>query len=200
MALTQPILLTALNSTRVAGIFPFNGASYTQIATAVATAVSQWAVGNPVNLALEGTAIGTAGVGSVMPGKLVLPPDVDAMMKGLKTGNMNGPLALSLATAITLGLAMAVTASGQYAGVSSTVGVGGDISEAKVVNRTTLTALVTLHLVAMLGPGPAIINMATGLGNGIANLFEELTGVGPVVGVPTIPPAPSTGKSYSVVL
>ncbi len=201
MAITQAVLQTALQSSRVAGIHPFGGVTYIQLASSVASAVALWAVGNPTNLSLEGSALGTSGVGVIVPtlSKYVLLPNVGVMMQGLISGGLNGPLALSLATAMTTGLVTAFNVSGQYSGISPFVGVGTDRSTTLVVNRATLIALLSSQMGAMMGPGPASLNMATGLGNGIANLFLTGIGTGAVQGTPSVPPTQMTGKTLSVV-
>ena len=122
------------------------------------------------------------------------------MQSALAGAGMVGPLSQSLAVVVTLGISQAFSTSGQYAGVSPTVAVGADISKVTVANGPSLIGILNANLSAVLGPGPALGFMTTGLGMGIASLLLQGTGAGPVTGTPVVPPVASGGVTNSVVV
>lgn len=200
--LTAPGIYGALMSTRFAGPFPFGGISYDLLAQGVSSALIAWGVGQPQNLALTGLATGVSGAGTIfmLASKIVLPVNVGVVQAGLTGAGMAGPLAGSLAVAMATGLSQAFTSFGQYQGVSAGVAMGTDISKVTVANTATLVGILTSTLAAVLGAGPALPMMATGLGVGITGLLLLATGSAAVTGVPTVPPAAVTGVTTSVVM
>jgi|SaaInlV_200m_DNA_4_1039719.scaffolds.fasta_scaffold03298_2 hypothetical protein len=202
MALAPPVIQSALLSVRAAAPHPFAGINFDRLALGIGLAVSQWGVGQPQNLALFGAATGLAGVGAINPltTRLVVPPTVGLMQSALAGAGMVGPLSQSLAVVVTLGISQAFSTSGQYAGVSPTVAVGADISKVTVANGPSLIGILNANLSAVLGPGPALGFMTTGLGMGIASLLLQGTGAGPVTGTPVVPPVASGGVTNSVVV
>jgi hypothetical protein len=202
MALVPPAFLEILLASRLVAVNGFAGAAYDQLCLGVANGVCAWAVGQPDNVALEGLAIGAAGVGAVIPvGSIfTVPPAVPVMMDALVGAGMLGPLAASLATSMTAGISDAFSTLAWYVGISSAVGVGADVSKVTVANAATLIAMLETTLPAAGVVGAGLHQMTIGLGVGIAGLVALGEGSAPVVGVPIIPPAPSTGPTNSVLL
>jgi len=196
--LTPPVIYAELAAARTAGQFGFAGYNFDQLAWAIAYAVSAWL--KTAGVTLRGVAVGTAGVGTinVPASKLLLAPNPSLVISGLQSAGMNGPLSVSLGTVVAIGLAKAVTTYGQYAGGVAGVGVGGDVSKAATVNAPSLISQLKVFMASILGPGAASAQMATGLGTGIAALALTLTGVGNVVGSPSLVSA--SGQSTSVVV
>ena len=202
MALSPPVIQGALLSARASAPFPFAGTNFDKLALGIGLAVSQWGLGQPQNLALLGAATGISGAGAIIPAtsKLVVPPTVGLIQGALAGAGMVGQLAQSLAVVVAMGISQAFSVSGQYVGVSSSVGTGSDVSKVTVANAGTLIGILNANLSAVLGPGPALGNMAAGLGNGIPLLLLQGTGAAAVTGSPTIPPLPAGGVTNSVVV
>ena len=127
MALTPPLLTSLLLASRASGTFPFAGAAFDLLAQGIANGVCAWGIYQPQNLALTGVATGTAGSGFVLPpaSRLIVPPNVPAVLGALTAAGMNGPLGLALATVVSNGIAGTFTGYGQYGGMVAGVGVGG---------------------------------------------------------------------------
>ena len=197
MALTVPVIVANLNATRAAGGFPFLGINFDRLALGVALAITQWGVSQPQNLALGGLATGSLGTGVVL-GQVIVPPNIAAMQAGLTSAGMVGPLSVSLAVVMALGLSQAFSTSAQYTGPSGLVGIGADVSKIVVANTGTLVPIMQASLVAQLGPGPASPMMSSGLSIGTTNLLLLGTGAGAITGQPT--GGPGTGLTTSVVM
>ena len=197
MALTPPLVYASLESARRSGGFPFDGVSFSQLASAIASGVVSWL---PTGVVLKGVSVGTAGVGTINTPttRLVLTPNPSLVISGLRSAGMEGPLSVSLGTVVALALAQVVSVSGQYAGGVVGVGIGGDVSNVVTADGQALTRQLAAYMASMLGPGPARAQMAAGLGTGIAALFLTVTGSGTVVGSPSL--ASATGQSTSVVV
>jgi hypothetical protein len=120
------------------------------------------------------------------------------MLGAFSGAGLNGPLALPLATAITLGLSQAFNTLGQYSGVVAGVGVGSDISKIVVANAPSLVGMLEVTLRAAMGPGAALSLFTTGLGTGIASLLLLGTGMAPITGATA--GIPAAGSSTSVVV
>lgn len=201
MALTPPLLTSLLLASRASGTFPFAGAAFDLLAQGIANGVCAWSIYQPQNLALTGVATGTAGSGFVLPpaSRLIVPPNVPAVLGALTAAGMNGPLGLALATVVSNGIAGTFTGYGQYGGMVAGVGVGADVSKVTLANAATLTATLMGTLAAAVGGGgPALSMLCSGLANGIAALLLGGTGTGSVTGPPSN--APGAGTSTSVVV
>ena len=198
MALTPPVLYADLVSARSSGAFAFSGIPFDQLAMAVAYAMAAWFPLQGVRL--KGTCVGTAGAGAINTpvSRLFLVPNPSLVIGGLTSAGMSGPLSVSLGTVISSGIAKSVTSYGQYAGGVSGVGVGGDVSKAVSSNGSLLVSQLSSFLSAMMGSGPAMSQMAAGLGAGIAALVLGITGTGTVIGTSSVSPA--TGQSNSWVV
>ena len=198
MAVTPPVLYAALAASRASGGFPFAGINFDRLAWAIAYSVPLWFLAGGVKL--QGTCIGTAGVGTINTpsSRLMLPSNPSLVIAGLSGAGMVGPLSASLGAVVALALSQVVTSSGQYAGGVIGVGVGLDVSKATLVDPPGLIVQLLSYMSVMLGPGPASAQMATGLGTGIASLALTITGAGNVVGAPSV--APGTGQSSSLVV
>ena len=202
MALSIPSIYAALAANRASGVFPFAGVNFDQMATGVAAGIVQWGVGQPQNLGLAGLATGAQGNGVILPptSKLVVVPAVSVMSAALLGAGMAGPLSQSLATIIAFGVSAAFNTVGQYSGVSGSVAVGADVSKVVACNAATLIAILQMTLAGALGSGgPALPQMATGLGNGIAGLLWTAAGTGVITGVPSSTTVVS-GPTFSVVV
>jgi len=202
VALTPPVIQNALLSVRAAAPHPFNGINYDKLALGIGLAVSQWGVSQPQNLALVGAATGLGGPGVILPAtaKLLVPPNPGILLGALVGAGMAGPLSQSLAVVVSLGVSQAFSTSGQYSGISPTVASGADVSKITTANPATLIGILNANLSAVLGVGPALGLMTTGLGNGIASLLLQGTGAGAVTGVPVVPTFPAGGVTNSVVV
>jgi len=182
------------------GGFSFAGVNFARLALGVANGVCAWGLNQPANLALIGAATGTIGSGIINPAttKLIVPPATGVLSGAMAGAGLVGPLGQSLAVVTALAISQSFSSSGQYYGMSGSVGIGADVSKVSVSNPATLIAALTAALTAALGPGPAMPMMATGLGNGIAALLALGTGTGSVNGVPG--PSPGAGSTLSVVV
>lgn len=196
MALTSANVYAALSAARASGGFPFAGVSFNQMAWGIATGVTAWGLYQPQNLAMTGWAVGTSGTG-VVTGKVLVPPTVTLISAALLAAGMAGPLSPSLATVVTVGISQAFSTFGQYSGVASGVGTGSDVSKVAVSNAATLIAALQAAMAASMGAGPALPQMTTGLGNGIAALLLLGTGTGVVTGSSG---SAASGGTFSVVL
>jgi len=201
MALTSTSITRALNVTKVAGPFPFNGPAFQKFAIGFGNGVAAWSLGQASNLGLSGIAVGTAGGGTVSPPttKILIPPAVPLLLEALSGSGISGPVALSLATTVALGISKVFTSEAQYFGVAAAVGAGQDISKITVANPVTLTGLLLSNLTgAFGGTGLHLPQLATGLARGISSQLLLGTGTGTVVGVAS--PTPASGPTYSVVI
>jgi len=193
MPLNPSIFLANLQSARAACPFPMVGLQFDRLAAGIAMSVAGWAISQPQNVALQGTASGTVGGGTIPSGKLVVPPNPSLVIGALASAGLGGPLGVSLGTIVGTAVPSAFTLSGSYLGVSPGVGVGADVSKVVVSNPATLIALLQSNLAALSGPGIAMPLMAVGLGNGIAGCVALGFGTGSVVGVP----GPSAGVTLT---
>ena len=198
MAINAATLTASLLAAAPSGGFPLLGQPSLEMAASIAQAVASWAV-NPVNLSLTGISTGTSGVGQIVGGKLIVPPSPALVLAGLAGAGLNGPLGPSLATMVGLGLASGFSAFGFYQGQSATVGIGADASKIIVANPGTLTLELSRQFSASMR-GPLVPQLAAGLGTGISMLLLTGTGIGTVVGTPTVPPVPAAGPSFSTVV
>lgn len=201
MALSPPGIYSALSASRTAGVFPFRGVSFDQLAQGIANGVFIWGVGNPANLALQGVSMGTGGTGTILPVStaLLVPNATGAVLGAFLAAGMNGPLGQSLAPVVSTGISSVFSTLGRYSGVSAGVGAGADISKVVISNPVTLTTSLMSALSASFGGGgPALSIFASGLGNGIAALLLGGTGTGTVTG-PASPTA-MVGLTNSVVI
>lgn len=201
MALTPASILSALQAVRGLGQFVLGGPLSDQLLAGIANGVSSWAISQPGNLQLTGTAVGTVGAGTVVPATtlLVVGPKEGLITANLSGAGVAGPVAPSLGRVVAFGIAQAFTTSAQYFGVSSGVGVGQDVSVITVSNPSTLASLLVSTLSGTFGSaGPTLSNLALGLGIGIASMLLGATGTGTVTGASG--PSPASGVTTSVVV
>jgi hypothetical protein len=198
MPLTPALFYADLVAARTAAPFPMAGVQFDRMALGIATAVHLWAAGQPQNVLLQGAAAGATGGGVVPTGKLVIPPNPAVMIASLNAAGMVGPLAISLGTIVGIAVPKTFSTSGMYVGVSPGVGVGADVAKVVLSNAPSLVALLISNLAAFSGRGPALAQMANGLGNGIARCVLLGFGFGNVVGVPGPSPAGTTTTSVVV--
>lgn len=179
----------------------FNGPNFEPFALGLSTGVCAWAIGQPQNLALSGLATGVTGVGAVVPvtTRLTVPPTVSIIQSSLIGAGAAGPVSTNLAIVVTLGVSQAFSIYGQYSGLSPSVGAGVDVSKVVIANSLTLIGILQQSF-SVLGFGPSLKMLSVGLGTGIANLLLSGTGIGTVIGTPTVPPVPTVGVTASVVL
>lgn len=197
MALTPSQITAAVIASK--GVL--NGPAFFQLAAGVGNGVGAWAVGNPANLSLQGVATGLAGTGNILAPttKIIVSPNVGAVLGALSGAGLNGPMASSLATAVGVGVAQAFTSSAQYTGVSAGVGSGQDVSVIVVSNPAALVGILMGTLSGAFGSsGPAMGLLATGLGNGIASMLLGASATGTITGVAG--PSPASGTTTSVVV
>lgn len=185
-----------------AATFP-GGPTWPALAQAVGQGVFTWAVGQPQNLLLTGVTSGGAGAG-IVSGSLVIPPNPAPVIAAMAAAGA-GVTAPQIGTAVAIGVSAAFTSSALYTGPSVGVSSGTDQSSVVVSNPVTLVASLLAAMSTTFaslggGGGPTTLQTATGLGNGIANLFLQGTGTGIVT--PTSPlPGPAAGTSpLSIVL
>jgi len=202
VALAPPVIFTALQQSSLVGIFPLLGVNYVRLCSAIATGVSQWAIGQPYNLALTGAVVGVSGAGAVNPllTRLIIPPSIPIMVGALIGAGMLGPAASSLGSAVATGIASAFTTAGQFTGPVAGVGNGVSTAKVTVANPVSLAAIFASIFPAMLGPGPASLMLISGLANGISGVLLTGAGTGQVVGTPTVPPAPFTTVAIHTVI
>ena len=202
MALTPPIIFSALQQSRVAGIFPMLGFSYDRLAMAIASGVCQWGIGQPQNLGLLGAVTGISGAGAVNPAgsRLAIPPSIPIMVGALTGAGMLGPAASSLGSAVAIGISSAFTTAGQFTGPVAGVGIGVSAAKVAIANPATLAAILAANFPGLFGAGPAGALLVIGLANGISGVLMVGAGVGQVVGVPMVPPIPAATVAAHVVV
>lgn len=197
MALSANVISSAMQTVALADL---TGPNAAKLFSAIGKAVHAW-ITLPVNVYLTGITTGQAGAGTVTLGKLFMVPAIPLITAGLAGANVKGPTSLTLAKAVSVGLATAISGSGTYTGPSVGVAVGADTSKVVFANPATLVPLLALNMGADLGGfgvnAPAV---AAGLAVGIANQVLTITGVGVVAGTPVPFPTPSVGSSpFSIV-
>ena len=203
MALAPPVIFSALQAARASGVFPLLGRNFDTLALALASGVSQWAVGQPQNLALLGAVTGVAGSGVVNPvaTRLIVPPSVPVMYSALVGAGMLGPAATSLATVVATAISSSFSTAGQFTGPVAGVSNGVSAAVFTVANGTSLAGILSGTLPAFFGFGPAAPILIRGLSQGIAGVLLTGTGTGQVVGAPTpVPPVPAATVAIHVVI
>ena len=78
--------------------------------------------------------------------------------------------------------------------------MGAEWSKIVVADPMTLRSTLMSTLSSVLGAGPALPQLATGLANGIAAMILTGGGKAAVVGTPTVPPVPATGFTACTVV
>lgn len=202
MALSPNNIQASLLSVRTSAIHFLNGIDYDRLAQGIGLAVFQWAIGQPQNLALTGTATGTLGTGviSAPTTRLVVPPNPGLVKAALTGAGVSGIVSASLSLVVSSGISQAFTLYGQYLGPSGAVGVGASVAKVTVANAATLAGILNVTLLPIVGKGPVVTSLSLGLGTGIAGLLLQGTGVGAVIGTPTIPPLPGASPTLSTVV
>lgn len=200
MALNSSVIYSSLLGARNAASYPMNGPNFDKLSLGVANALQSWAVNQPQNLALTGKAFGVAGVGAILPAtsKLVVPLNAGVVQAAFQSAGLLGPLGQSLATILASGISTSFSTYGQYSGISSSVGVGSDISQITIVNYASLLGILIGSLSLSLGPGAALAQMATAIASGVSALLLQGSGLGPITGSGS--PYPSVGVTTSVVV
>jgi hypothetical protein len=173
-------------------IFP-GSQNLPRIASAVGKTLPQW-LPLPTNVLAQGATVGVAGVGTVN-GKLFVLNGAVLVVAGLNQAGINGPSAQGIGSAVGSGVASVLNSSLQYSGTSAGVGVGADTSKISLSNAGTLISLLLGNLQASQINGQQAARLATGLGNGIANLVQTGFGFGGVTGSPSPVSAVSTSIS-----
>jgi len=196
MALTSASIYSALMGARASLLGP----NFNTLALGISQAIVQWGISQPQNLSLRGVAVGTLGSGiiSAPTTRIIVPPNPGIMTSSLKGAGVLGPVGSNLAIVVSNAISFAFSSSGQYSGVSSSVGTGSDTSKVVVANATSLVGILKNSLTSTMGAGPTIGMLSVGLGNGIAMLILQGTGVGAVTGVSS--PFASSGVTTSVVM
>jgi hypothetical protein len=188
---TPNTVFSALQSSRLSGVFPFAGVTWEPLALAISNGVSTWA-SIPSNLALTGTTVGTAGVGPVA-GVLTVPPNPPAFNAAFLAAGFTGPVAPSLALVLANAMSQAFTGAA-YVGTSTGVGSGSDTSLITTANPGTLASILT----PLFGVGPTAASLALGVANGVCTQLLAGFGVGSVNGPPS--PTGASGVSISTVI
>ena len=202
MALSPNVIQASIIAMRSGAPHPFNGVNFDRLAIGLGQGIFQWAVGQPQNLALTGTATGTLGVGVIAAPttRLMVPPNPELLRVSLAGVGVSGILSSSLALVVSLGVSQAFSSYGQYTGPGGLVGVGSDVSSISVVNMAALVGILNVTLLSAVGAGAVTQMLAAGLGNGIAGLLMQGTGIGAVVGTPSTPPLPGASPTFSTVV
>lgn len=170
---------------------PFPGSqNLPKIASAVGRSLPLW-LPLSTNVLAQGVTSGVAGVGTVN-GKLFVSGGAGLVVAALAQAGLVGPTGIGIGTAVGTGVASVLNASAQYIGASPGVGVGSDVTKVSFTNGATLIGLLFPNLQAVLVRGPLSSQLATGLGNGIAQMMSTGYGFGGVVGSPSPIPAVST--------
>jgi hypothetical protein len=191
MAVTSAAISSAIIAAGQA-IFP-GSQNLPRIASAIGKTLPQW-LPIPTNVLVQGATVGVAGVGTVN-GKLFVLNGVALVTAGLNAAGINGPSAQGLGTAVGSGVSSVLNSSLQYSGTSPGVGTGADTSKISLANAGTLIPLLLTNLQASQINGQQAARLATGLGNGIANLVQTGFGFGGVTGSPSPVAAVSTSVS-----
>ncbi len=202
MALTTDLLYGSLLQARTSGAHALLGVKYEDLARGFANAFLLWSQ-SPTNLALAGYSTGLAGTGGIVTtmSRLTIPLNVSAMLSALLGAGVGGPQASSLATVMTSGVASCLNQYGQYAGVSTGVGSGSDVSTFTVLNAASLTGILTMTWSSIFGTlGASMPMMARGLSVGVAQLLALGVGNAPVLGVTSVPPLAAVGTTMSRVV
>jgi len=192
MALTPPIVTGAI----LAAGPELKGENWFRIATVVGTAVSVWAQ-VPANLALTGVTQGTVGAGAVT-GKITVAPNPAPVLAAAVSVGLLGFVTPSVCRAVGMGVAAAVTASGQYIGTSAGVAVGTDISKVSVANPATLTGTISSIAASTGLLGLSMQQLSAAFGTGLSVMLLTGAGTGVVAGVAG--PSPGFGTSVSRVV
>jgi len=203
MALNAAVIFKEFQSAKSAAPNAFLGSQFNRLALGIANGVVQWGVGNQSNLGLTGNATGIAAVGTIVPvtTKIVVPANVAIVLAEFNGAGLWGPLGTSLATVTAVAISAAFSNSGQYFGPATGVAIGADVSKITTANRGELVnTLKDTIKAAAPGEGPALKMMARALGNGIASLLLQGTGVGSVQGGPVVPTIPGSGPTNSQVV
>ena len=169
------------------------GPTFKQLCVGVGLGVTRWSV-IPANLRLQGVVAGGLGAGTVN-GKLVIPPNVAPVVTSVAGVTLVGPSAAQVATAVGLGVANAYSATGQYTGIATAVGV--DTSKVVFANPGALIAALISGLASQGMVGPTASQLCNGLGTGLATMFLTGAGVGTSVG-PSGFPGGGTSTSWVV--
>lgn len=198
MSVTSAVLLPELTTTGTAA--GLNGPVWYGIAGAVALSVEQWVA--QYGVALTGVTTGTAGTGTVLGASLFFVPQPFPVNASVSAVTLLGPVGQEVAGAVGLGVANGLNKSAGYAGVSIGVGAGTDLSKVTYADPALLTTLLTANLAAANIRGTVGLQLAGGLGSGLAAL--ALTGVTPpfIPGIVTgtSSPLPAWGTSSSKVV
>jgi len=191
MALTANAIATAIQFASA----DLTGPTASKLFSAIGKAVHAW-ITIPLNVYLTGVTTGQAGVGTISAGKLFMLPAIPLVTAGLAGANVRGPTSLSLAKAVSIGLAASISGAGTYSGTSLGVAVGADLSKVVVANPMTLAPLLALNMIGDFGAiGLSVGPVAQGLAVGIASQVLTMTGVGVVAGTPVPSPTPAAGNS-----
>ncbi len=179
---------------RTSAPFP-GGPAFDLLCQAIANATVTWL---PTGVTLTGVTTGVVGAGTVT-GALAFagtPPLVLAAMAALP-----GPNAPALATTLAAGLNSGL-AGLTYAGVSTGVGTGTDVSRVVSANIPALAQVLrTAHsalCAAQGGTGSTVPVFYDALAAGIATVVITGTGIGAVAPTGPLGPSSSVGVSASV--
>jgi hypothetical protein len=192
-----PTVAPALTASIIAAGPTLKGPSFFKVAAAVGQGVSAWLLTGPAATVMTGSSNGTAGAGAVN-GKIFVAPVIPAMTAAFASNGMVGPTAAKLATAITMGLANNINATGTYKGFAAGVGAGADICKVTAANAATLVPILVGSFASKGMVGPSAIKLANAIALGTCAVLMTGTGTGAVTG-PT-GPAPSTGVSTCSIL
>ncbi len=185
---------SVLITNEIRGCSALVGPSWLTLTEGIGIAVMQWLHANPANVTMTGAVpVGAAGAGMVQ-GKLLCPPNPGIVIGACKGALLTGVQIEEIATAVSIGVAAAISKGGLYMGAVAGVSAGADVSKCSNANAGTLIAAIQAALVAT-GAGVISPQLATGLGNGISGMIiSGLTGTGIVAPV-TPAPAVAAGTS-----
>ena len=192
----MPTLAPALTASIIAAGPTLVGPTWFKVASAVGQGVSMWLLTGPAATGMIGSSNGTLGGGAVN-GKVFCVP-VPAMVGAFAANGMVGPTAAKVASAVTMGLANNINATGTYKGVAVGVGAGADVAKVAYANVGTLVPILVGTFASKGMVGPSAIRMATAIAVGTCAVLMTGTGTGAVAG-PT-GPAPGTGVSTCSIL
>jgi hypothetical protein len=176
---------------------PLKGPTWFKVAAATGGGIATWLKLGPAATLWVGSVNGTLGGGTVN-GKIFVAPLVPGMVGAFAGVGMVGPTAAKVASAIAVGLANNLNATGTYKGASVGVGVGADVGKVVFANPATLFPVLVGSFAGKGLIGPSAIRMATAITIGTCSILMTGSGGGAVTG-PT-GPLPGTGGSVCSIL
>ena len=156
----------------------FQGIAFDSLALGLSMGLSQWL---PVGVVGNGVSTGMLGSGTVV-GSLDVPDGFGVYLAGLSGVGISGPLGISFAEVLNLGLSD-VFRSVQYTGIVS-VGSGSDVSYFSgdmTLEGYLISSLSSSGVFGVMAP-----SLALGVSNGVRGHIGLMVGHGSVLGAPSL--------------